>query len=51
MSNFNIIEEDVEASRATNGCTRLYPEVFVLLTITRVDCDKVEALRLPMSVK
>ena len=48
---FNVKEEDLEAPRATNGCARLYLEVFVPPATTRVNCDKAEALRLPVSVK
>ena len=45
------MKEVVEALRAMNGCARLYPEVFVPLTTTRVNYDTVEALRLPALVK
>jgi hypothetical protein len=51
FSDFNVAHEDVEASRARNWCARLYPEVFVPLTTTHVNCDNTEALRLPALVK
>ena len=47
----NVVEEDLEAPRATNGCAWLYPEVFVPPATTHVNCDNTEALRLPASVK
>jgi hypothetical protein len=43
---FKVVDEVVEALRATSRCARLYPEVFVPLTTTRVNCDNTEALRL-----
>ena len=46
-----LTDEEAEALRATDGCARLYPEVFVPLTTTRVNYDTVEALRLPALVK
>ena len=45
------MKEVVEALRATNGCARLYPEAFVPLMTTCVNCDTTEALRLATSVK
>ena len=40
-------EEEVKALRATDGCVRLYLEVFLPLATPHVSSDNAEPLRLP----